>query len=68
MAAISQRACIECRHFDRETKRSEERTLVRCFEERNKDGIWNRLVRAGQPACKHFVAHHQPTAQENPAA
>lgn len=54
------RICFECRHFDREAERREERSIVRCFEERNKDGVWFRLVRAGQHACKHFTPFQTP--------
>ena len=52
---MNQRCCIECREFDHATPRDEERSLVRCLAPANREGIWNKLVRAGQPACPHFA-------------
>ena len=54
---MNQRCCIECHQFDRATERTDERSLVRCLDERNRDGIWPRLVRSGMPACRHFQEH-----------
>ena len=61
---MSQRCCIECRQFDREAVRNEEASIVRCFEPRKKDGLWNNLVRAGQPACKFFAPAFQTPLKE----
>ena len=61
---MNQRCCIECRQFDREAVRNEEASIVRCFEPRKKDGLWNHLVRAGQPACKFFIPAFQTPQKE----
>lgn len=53
---MNQRCCIECRQFDRAAIRVEERSLVRCLDTRNNEGVWSKLVRAGMPACRHFEA------------
>lgn len=55
------RICIECRSFDHDTPRAEERTIVRCMEPRNKGPVWPKLVAGPYPACPHF----QPLANED---
>lgn len=47
--------CIDCKSFDREAERREDASLVRCLDQRNRDGVWFRLVTAGTAACRHLA-------------
>lgn len=46
--------CINCRSMDHAAERREDESIVRCLDQRNREGVWFALVTAGTRACKHF--------------
>jgi hypothetical protein len=58
------RTCRACRSFDHATPRAETATLVRCFEERNREGVWLKIVSGEYAACRHYTPTPIAAAEE----
>jgi hypothetical protein len=49
------KTCLACESFDHATLRAEAATLVRCFEERNREGVWLKIVSGEYLACRYYT-------------